>query len=270
MARQTVEIFQNNSFGIVHDIDEKPNNINFQLHNHDDIYEIVLLLKGDCEFFVEGNSYKLQPHDIVFTRPFEFHHIKCLSEKIYDRIILYIKADYFNEHNCQKFLDIFQNRKLGTGNLISYSMTDHALNYCMNRIYDYCEKKAYDVANKLIYEFLYLINQYKNNLSSLCTRDERIRNIIIYINDNLSENINLDILSKKFFITKQYMCKLFKLNTGYTINQYINYKRILLVQKLHRNGQSLIQSSMNAGFNNYANFYKTYVKYTGKSPKEMD
>ena len=59
MARQTVEIFQNNSFGIVHDIDEKPNNINFQLHNHDDIYEIVLLLKGDCEFFVEGDSYKL-------------------------------------------------------------------------------------------------------------------------------------------------------------------------------------------------------------------
>ena len=92
----------------------------------------------------------------------------------------------------------------------------------------------------------------------------------MYINDHLAENLSLDMISKRFFMAKQYMCKVFKKNTGYTIYQYISYKRILLAQELHRSGQSLTQASMNAGFNDYANFYKTYIKYTGKSPKQMD
>lgn len=269
MARQTIEIFPGRSFGVVHDTDEKPNTINFQLHNHDDIYEIVLLLNGDCEFCVEGNSYRLQPLDVVFTRPFELHHIVCLSERTYDRIILYVKSDYFRKYNCEEFLDIFTNRELGTGNLIPYSLTDHTLYDCMNRLLSYCEDSEYNVAEKTVYEFLYLINRYKNNSAEFYTKDERVRNIIMYINDHLSKDLNLDMLSKEFFIAKQYMCKVFKNNTGYTINQYISYKRILLVQELHRSGQNLMQASLNAGFNSYANFYKAYVKQTGKSPKEM-
>ena len=75
MAKKTVDIFPGKNFGIVYDRDEEPNTIEFALHNHDDIYEIVLLLGGDCEFCVEGNTYKVNPGDIVFTRPFELHHI---------------------------------------------------------------------------------------------------------------------------------------------------------------------------------------------------
>lgn len=90
--------------------------------------------------------------------------------------------------------------------------------------------------------------------------------ISLYINAHLSDNLSLDILAKEFFTAKNYMCRVFKNYTGYTINQYINYKRILFAQELHKNGQSLLQASMNAGFNSYANFYKAYVKQIGKCP----
>lgn len=270
MARRDIEIFNERSFGVVHDTDEKPNTINFKLHNHDDIYEVVLLLSGDCEFNVEGNVYRFQDGDIVFTRPFELHRVVCISEKIYDRIILYIKSDYFKKHSCEHYLDIFQNREIGTGNLIPHSMSDYSLNECIKRLLKYCDEGEYDVADNVVYEFLYLINRYKNNPVGCYTKDERVRNIIMYINDNLSETLNLDVLSKKFFITKQYMCQLFKRSTGYTINHYISYKRILLVKELYRSGQSLMEASMNAGFNSYANFYKTYVRLTGETPRQMN
>lgn len=270
MAKKTVDIFPGKNFGIVYDRDEEPNTIEFALHNHDDIYEIVLLLDGDCEFCVEGNTYKVNPGDIVFTRPFELHHIVCLSERTYERIILYVRADFFKENNCDKYLDIFEGREIGTGNLIAQSMKDRSLIDCMHRLDLYREEKEYDVAEKVVYGFLYLINRYKDNFSEFYTKDERVRKIIMYINDHLAENLSLDMISKRFFMAKQYMCKVFKKNTGYTIYQYISYKRILLAQELHRSGQSLTQASMNAGFNDYANFYKTYIKYTGKSPKQMD
>ena len=256
-------------FSVVHKLDKNPSTRIYMLHNHDDIYEIVLLLGGDCEFEVEGNTYKIKPNDIVFTRPFEFHHIVCRTDKPYDRVILYITADYFKMHGLEKYLGIFENRQLGTGNIVSSDLTGGAERDCMLRILRYFSENAYDVAKGLIIEFLYLLNKTKRVSDDFFTRNERIRDIIVYINSNLAEELRLDDISKKFFMDKHYLCKSFKKNTGYTVNQYINYKRILLAQELHRSGQTLLQASMNAGFNSYAHFYKTYVKQTGKSPRSM-
>ncbi len=270
MAEKTVKIFEGRDFGIERKIDSKPNIIDFELHNHDDLYEVLLLLGGDCEFCVEGNTYRLEAHDIIFTRPFELHKMACLSEKTYDRIILYIKSDYFKNNNCGEFLDIFENRPLGTGNRISRDIANRALRDCMNRMYLYAEEKAYDVLEKVIFEFLYLINDSREMADTFYVKDERVRKMIMYINGNLAENLSLDMLSKEFFVAKNYMCRIFKKHTGYTINRYISNKRIMLAQELHRNGQNLMQASLNAGFNSYANFYKAYVKQTGKSPRGMN
>lgn len=270
MQNKGIEIFDGKNFGIVHKTDNSPNQINFKLHNHDDLYEVVLLLNGDCEFCVEGNVYKLGLHDIVFTRPFELHHIVCLSEKVYDRIIIYIEIDYFKNKNCLKFLNIFENRGLGIHNLIVSDIADTVIIDCITRLYSYCHQNAYDVADNVLYEFLYLINEAKNISENFYTKNERVRDIILYINNHLTEDLCLDTLQNKFFTPKQYMCKMFKKNTGYTINKYINYKRILLAQQLHRSGQSLLQASLNAGFHSYSNFYKNYLKQFGTAPKSMN
>lgn len=256
-------------FSVVHKLDKNPSTRVYKLHNHDDIYEIVLLLRGDCEFEVEGNTYKIKPGDIAFTRPFEFHHIVCRTDKPYERIVMYLTTDFFKQSSLEKYLDIFERRELGTGNIVSSDLTGGAERECIQRILRYFSECAYDVANGIITEFLYLLNKPKRVSDDFFTKNERIRDIIVYINSNLSEDLRLDDISQKFFIDKHYLCKSFKKNTGYTVNRYINYKRIMLAQELHRSGQTLLQASMNAGFNSYAHFYKTYVKQTGKPPKSM-
>lgn len=263
-----LNILPDMDFIIVHKKDESPNNIEFKLHNHDDVYEIVLFLSGDCEFIVEGNSYKLKERDIAFTRPFELHHITCLTDKTYERVILYIKEDFFEKNKCKQFIEIFNNRELGIGNVASYEISNNDVCDCLFRILKYYKNGAFNVAQSCIVEFLYLINNTKTFDESLCP-NIRIREIIMYINNNLTNSLSLDTISEKFYIDKHYLCKCFKKNTGYTINQYTNYKRILLAQELHKKGQSLLQAALNSGFNSYAHFYKTYVKQTGKSPKFM-
>ncbi|MGN0162479.1 MAG: helix-turn-helix domain-containing protein [Candidatus Ornithomonoglobus sp.] len=264
-----IKILPGMNFTVVHKLDDEPDMLEFKLHNHDDIYEIVFLLSGDCEFVVEGNTYKIRPHDMVFTRPFEFHHIVCLSSRTYERIILYIKADYFRQHDCGELLDIFVNRELGTGNIVPADITDNSIRECLNRIFRYYTDKAYKIADACVCEFLYLLNKSKRAETDAYAKNERIRDIIMYINNNLTEELRLDDISRRFFIDKHYLCKSFKKNTGFTVSQYINYKRILLVQELHRGGQTLLQASLNAGFNSYAHFYKMYIKQMGKPPKSM-
>ena len=270
MTEKTVKICPNMYFGLTHCYDEVPDNNDFKLHNHDDVYEIVLFLSGDSEFYAEGNVYKLKPYDMLITRPFEMHHIRCLSTKPYERIILYLSTEYFKQNRCEEFEDIFINRPPGTGNLIPSDIVKDDLLNPINRISVYIHNGSLTAANGVIIEFLYLLNISKSAISPSKSKDKRISDIIMYINEHLSETITLDFLSEKFFINKYHLCKLFKKNTGYTLSQYINHKRILLVRELHMQGQSLLEASTNAGFNNYSHFYRQYVKKTGMTPKNMN
>lgn len=269
MAGKDIELFENMGFGIVRKTDKHPNPIDFNLHNHDDLYEIMLFLSGDCEFRVEGNVYRLHPRDIVLTRPFELHRISFLSGKTYERIIIYIKPEYFKNHSCEKYLDILENRSLGTGNLIMSDVTGSAQG-CIKRMLSYAQSGEYEVADKILFELLYLLNNSGGTLRNFDADDERVRGIIMYINEHLDGELGLDLLSRRFFLSKNYICSLFKRCTGYTINNYINHKRIMLVQELHRNGQTLIQASMEAGYKNYSNFYRAHMRLLGKPPRETE
>ncbi len=270
MARQTIDFFENRSFGVVHDVDENPKAVNaFTLHNHENIYEILLLVSGDCEFRVEGNGYDIHPGDVVFVRPDESHRMTFRSEKRYERVILYIKSEFFRENECEGFLAVFENRELGSGNIVRYDIAKPMLKECMERLDRYGADGEYEVVQRVIYEMLYLLNNHTNTQADSYVKNERVRNIILYINEHLTQELSLDELAGEFFIAKEYMCKIFKANTGHTVNQYITHKRILLVQEMYRNGQTLLQASMNAGFKSYTNFYKAYVKHMGKKPKEM-
>lgn len=270
MAKNSVLVFPDTDFGLTHHIDTHPDSIDFKLHQHDDVYEIALFMRGDAEFYVEGNVYKLKPYDLIITRPFEMHHIRCLSSKPYERIILYITPEFFEKYRCREYEDILLNRSAGEGNVIPSDIVKDLLVNPLNRISVYTHDGALAAAGAVVVEFLYLLNNTSNAISPARSKDQRISNIIQYINEHLSEQITLDFLSEKFYINKYHLCKIFKKNTGYTLSQYINHKRILLVRELHAGGQSLLEASTNAGFNNYSHFYRMYVKKTGMTPKNMN
>lgn len=266
MPPSDVTLFKNYHYGIAHELDEKPDNFEFNLHNHNDLYEILVLLNGQCEFYVEGNIYELKKNDIVITRPFELHRINFKSDKPYERMIIYVTDDYFAEKNCHEFMGIFKDRNLGSGNIIT---PDDALINCAHRLDKYIKAGEYKVADAVMLELLYLLNQTKHISSDIFLKNNRIRDIIIYINNHLQDKITLDALAKRFFFDKFYMCKAFKKHTGYTITQYVNYKRILAVSELYKQGMSLTQASIEAGFNSYTHFYKMYVRQFGKPPKTI-
>lgn len=257
------------SFGVSYSRDINPDSSQFMLHNHDDVYELVLFVNGDAEFHAEGSVYKLKPYDMLITRPGELHHIICVSKKPYERYVLYISRDYLKNSNCAEFAKIFEDRALGEGNLIPAETVRESLLETFNRLYKYAEDKIYLVADAVLVEFLYLLNNAKKPPSRATVRDKRVVEVIKYINENLSEPLKLDLLAERFYVDKYHLCRIFKRSTGYTLNRYINYKRLLLVRELHAQGQSLLEASTNAGFNNYSHFYRMYLKQNGEPPGKM-
>ena len=67
--------------------------------------------------------------------------------------------------------------------------------------------------------------------------------ILDYIRDNLAEPLTLDQIAGRFFISKHYLCRIFKSATGFSVMEYIIYSRILRARQLLQEGCLLYTSS---------------------------
>ena len=106
-----------------------------------------------------------------------------------------------------------------------------------------------------------------NDITEDLIYDSKISDIISYINDNLSEDLSLENLASKFYISKYHLLRLFKKHTGYTPYNYI-HKRLITAKGLLKEGLNISQVCHECGFNDYSNFIRAFSKEFGISPKK--
>lgn len=239
-------------------------------HTHKDLFEIFMSISGDVDYVIEGNRFHLCPYDIVFVNNNELHRVIVNNSPV-EHILISINLDFFVRNNCNDFTDMIFNRKSGTSNVISAETTITSGIY---DIYMKLEKYIHEepicltVVKSVIIEFLYNLNKQVIKSSDSNYNQKNIKNIIQFINNNLTEKLTLDMIAGYFFLTKQYLCKTFKANTGITIKNYISYKRIVLVRELYSSGMTISEACMRAGFNDYSNFYRAFTKIMHEPPKK--
>lgn len=97
----------------------------------------------------------------------------------------------------------------------------------------------------------------------------RLKEILNYIKMNYSKNITIDELSRKAKFSRFYFTRLFKSIIGMTPVEYINYLRInQAVSLLEDNRRSIMDISMDVGFNNFSYFIKVFKSYKKNTPGE--
>ena len=87
-----------------------------------------------------------------------------------------------------------------------------------------------------------------------------------YIQENLTEPLTLDQISNKFYISKHYLCRIFKSATGFSVMEYIIHSRILRARQLLQEGVSVQQAGELSGFSDNSHFIRTFGNLTGTSP----
>ena len=98
------------------------------------------------------------------------------------------------------------------------------------------------------------------------TSTDTVTGILLYLNRHMKENITLDQLSERFFLSKHHMNKVFRKATGTTVFDYLLHKRVTLAQQLLIEGSSAQEAAAEAGFGDYSSFYRAYTKILGHSP----
>ena len=240
----------------------------FMLHSHDN-YEILYFLAGDSEYVVEGAVYPLCPHDMILIRPQEMHRIYHKSDALYSRLVISIEKSFFEQEECMPYRSVFLDRRSGTRNRIcAAAVSKSGIGELFERMKKYTDgykNLTSPVIRGEIIELLHLLNSV--NLSD-SPRTNSIQEIIAYINGNYQNPISLSSIAEEFYISREHLSRLFKKSTGYTLSGYVNHKRIIAVGEGYRQGATLGDACICAGFNDYTAFYRAIRREYGISPRE--
>lgn len=95
-----------------------------------------------------------------------------------------------------------------------------------------------------------------------------VRKTITYINADLSADLSLKFLAAQLNVNASYLSSLFSKETGVTLTEYVNSKRIALAQKLLRGTDLPIQSiTMQCGISDMYYFSRMFKRITGMTPR---
>lgn len=116
-----------------------------------------------------------------------------------------------------------------------------------------------------------LIEGYSNSLLDAISfsKNELIDKAIKIINEEYNKGLGLEDLANKLHLSKNYLCSLFKEETGFTFCQYLNTLKTNKAKKLLLEDKKTLEYiSYECGFSSQPHFTMTFKKYTGKTPKE--
>lgn len=269
---------QDMNFIYKHSVADPPEEIPRETHN--DLYEIIINLTGDVMFFVEGLTYQIAKGDIMFINNREIHRVKVLSSSKYERILFHFNPSYISSldpEGAKSLLEFMDDPNKKNGHRLDGVKAQNSnIPKILKRIESFIGSDLPErelMIRVLMVEFLLelktLTTRIGGKQDSNVRQDKKIRDITEYINNNLEQKMTLDFIADKFFINKYHLCHLFKRETGFTVFEYISSKRIMKSKELILEGNTLFDSCFNAGFSDYANFYKVFKKYTGISPKQF-
>ena len=107
---------------------------------------------------------------------------------------------------------------------------------------------------------------YEEEVTQAMTLLEKIHS---YIHLNYAERIGRNEIAGEFFLTPDYLSRMYKKKTGLNLKDYINNYRIERAKQLLSNEELTISEvAEKVGFDNYSYFSTLFKKLTGFSPKE--
>ena len=100
-------------------------------------------------------------------------------------------------------------------------------------------------------------------------RDPKMEEILRYITGHLEEDLTVDALAKRFFLSRYYLMHRFKDVTGYTVHQYVSQKRLLRAGEMIRQGVPVMKAAEQAGFTEYSTFLRAFRNTFHMSPRDF-
>lgn len=226
----------------------------YPMHFHD-FYEVEYIISGDGEVTLNDKTFDLHSGSLIFATPMDFETIKVFNRM---EIINLVFTSEWIENTLVHFC---------TSPTVLQQVKPNLL---FNILDDFQKKKAHSniyikgLINCLIVEIV---------RKTVSNPQEKLLNttyqIAHYIRQNFNEDINLELLSKKFGYTPNYLSSLFKHNFNKTIKEYlIDIRLEHALKMLVSTGIPVTNICYETGFRSLSNFLRSFKSKYGITPSD--
>ena len=246
-------------------------------HSHN-YYEFYFFLEGNVSIQIGTEVFSLHPGDVILIPPKIRHQALVHDNEIpYRRFVFWISEDFCNQllSVSPDYVYLMQQVLITKKYIFHYDVI--AFNALQSKVFQLIEEihsnrfgKDAKVALCVHDLILYLNRTIYEQQHPKSPREEQslYMNLIQYIENHLDEELALDKLAQKFFVSKYHISHVFKENLGISIHQFIMKKRLVMCRDAILSHQEITEAYLMCGFKDYSSFYRAFKKEYGMSPKE--
>ena len=247
------------------------------LHHHD-FYEVYFFLSGNVQYNIESRSYLLTPGDVLLISPMELHQPMFGAEhREYERIVLWIDQQFLEGFSLQgqELTTCFDTTVPGHTNLLRpEGVARQYLTFLLeNLLAEVASEDPYSemAALSLLAQVLVALNRLAKQSvgeENKSGPDATVYSVLGYINEHYSEDLSLDCLANKFFISKYHLSREFQRLVGTSVHRYIIQKRLVMAKQMLSEGRPSSEVYQQCGFGDYSNFFRAFKAEYQISPKD--
>jgi len=254
--------------------DDMPMNISIKtltdtpIHWHNSI-EIYLVLSGRLNITVDNESYHLFEDDIILINCNQTHEIQSKDNMV---VVLQINPSGFKRGLEEG--SFFLCNSAVYNNKLRFTELKRLIAKMIYVNYNESEGNELLMISFTYQLMLELVKNFKSteerNVNNVSKSLQRLGDVIRYLNDNYSENITLEQVAEREFLSPSYLSHFFKLNMGVTFFNYLTGIRMNhAVSELLTTTITIEQISANNGFANSRYFVNTFKKQFGMLPRQF-
>ncbi len=247
-------------------------------HWHEQV-ELVYVLEGGLLADVDAKRIHVRAGDILLCNSGELHGCSEVETPLRLYCII-IDLNILGGRGLDKAEIQYIRPILDGGILFTNLFRDEAMAACIQSICDEMQARAlgYELACKArIYELFTLL--LRGQVARLITHGEhlaRVRNnnriseVLALIDARYDEELSIDELAAKVYISKYYLCRLFKRYLGQTITEYVHTVRVSKAMvMLTESDEPITGIALKTGYADTNYFSRVFKRVTGISPTRL-
>lgn len=242
-------------------------------HLHSGI-EVYYNISGAKGFMADGKFLKCENRDLIIVPKVKAHKVLVKKNVPYERCIININESvlefmgaltptpvdlsFLNEAQRCVRLDKIQHEKF------------------LKLVEEYNRYETED-GLKALSVFSELLSFLKECFEKNMPREVYIEDgelsycdLIIHQIEESFKTASVSEIADRIFVNEDHANRLFREETGMTIQKYLTIRKIAEAKKHLYLGKSAKEACLLSGFNNYANFMRTFKNYEGYSPAQLE
>lgn len=235
-----------------------------RIHYHPD-YEVYYLTEGRCRYFIHDKTYSMTAGDLVVIPPGAIHKViyetpchsrllfNCTQDYVPSSVLPFLgKITHFPENadTASQITSIY--RKLREAVSQPDVFSEDSIRCCVMQLFLLMAKASF-------------------HSKPLPTSSPFVEQAVSYIRANYMDRITLTDTARHCAVSSEHLSRVFKKETGFGFNEYLNLYRLKKAESLLKSGQvqSISQVALLCGFGDSNYFSGVYKKMYGIPPSQV-